>query len=89
MASAASDAENFVFSHLTGFISEPVKVVTRCTGYCRHLAHGRIKISGSFHRRRAKSYNASRYRKKLRSGIADIMPPLSTKCSAYSETEIR
>ena len=52
-------------THLPGLIPEAVKIRSRCPGHSRHPAHRRVKISGSFHRRRSKPCHHSRHRKQL------------------------
>ena len=52
-------------THLPGPVPETVKIRSRCPGHSRHLTHRRIKISGSFHRRRSKPCHHSRHRKQL------------------------
>ena len=52
-------------THLPGLVPEAVKIRSRCPGHSRHLTHCRVKISGSFHRRRSKPCHHSRHWKQL------------------------
>jgi len=61
-------------THLPGLVPELIKIRSRCPGHSRHLTHRRVKISGSFHRRRSKPRHHSRHRKQLLSHTGDLIP---------------